>query len=303
MALQTRAIRQKISSVKNIRKITKAMEMVAVSKMKKAVTSALSSREYALAALDLLVALSLERTVSHPLLETPTGNRTLMVMVASNRGLCGGFNVTLAKAVAQSFEKYGGKEFVDFVTIGKNAERLARKLGADVRGSFVEFSEVQGMYGISGLRRLVLDEFSSGRYARIVVAFNNYISAVRYEPVIRPILPITIEIVRNIVTLGSDAVSDESRRSSLGEGIYLFEPTEQDVLAEVLPQLVSVELYQINLESVASEQSARMVAMKNASESAGEMIEDLTLDANRARQDGITQEISEIAAGANALSG
>ena len=277
------------------------MEMVAVSKMKKAVTSALSSREYALAALDLLVALSLERTVSHPLLETPTGNRTLMVMVASNRGLCGGFNVTLAKAVAQSFEKYGGKEFVDFVTIGKNAERLARKLGADVRGSFVEFSEAQGMYGISGLRRLVLDEFSSGQYARIVVAFNNYISAVRYEPIIRPILPITIEIVRNIVALGNDA-EFEKRQSSFGEGIYLFEPTEQDVLTEVLPQLVAVELYQINLESVASEQSARMVAMKNASESAGEMIEDLTLDANRARQDGITQEISEIAAGANALS-
>lgn len=243
------------------------------------------TRTYSASALDLLAALAVERKVTHPLLVAGVGTRTLIVVVASNRGLCGGFNVSLSKAVSRSFAEYGGRESVDFVTIGKNAERLARKLSADVRGSFIEFIETGGLHSIRGLRRLVLDEFLSGRYARVLIAYNKYISAVRYEPIIRPLLPI----------------SEIAARSSFGEGVYLFEPDESAVLEEVLPQLVAAQLYQINLESVASEQSARMVAMKNASESAGEMISDLALDWNRARQDGITQEISEIAAGANAL--
>ncbi|TSC63036.1 MAG: F-type H+-transporting ATPase subunit gamma [Parcubacteria group bacterium Gr01-1014_48] len=285
MALRTRAIKQKIASVKNIRKITKAMEMVAVSKMKRAVARALMTRAYSVSALDLLAALAAERKITHPLLRAGAGNRTLIVIVASNRGLCGGFNVALAKAVSRSFVDYGGRESVDFVTIGKNAERLARKLGADVRGSFVEFAETAGVYSVRGLRRLVLDEFLFGRYTRVVVAYNKYISTVRYEPVIRSLLPI----------------SEIAVQSTFSEDVYLFEPDETAVLAEILPGLVATQLYQMNLESVASEQSARMVAMKNASESAGEMISDLALDWNRARQDGITQEISEIAAGANAL--
>lgn len=301
MAVRTRAIKQKISSVKNIRKITRAMEMVAVSKMKRAVASALSTRAYALAALDLLIALALERKIPHPLLERGAGERTLMIIVASNRGLCGGFNVTLAKSVMRSFETFGGRNSVDFITIGKNAERLARKLGADVRGSFVDFSDSAGIHGIRGLRRLVLDEFYGGKYACVLVAYNNYISTVRYAPIIRPLLPITPEILRNLIASVGENVYSAEVRSAIGEGIYLFEPTEAAVLEEVLPQLVAVQLYQMNLESVASEHSARMIAMKNASESAGEMITDLTLDWNRVRQDGITQEISEIAAGANAL--
>ncbi len=301
MALRTRAIKQKISSVKNIRKITKAMEMVAVSKMKRAVASALSTRAYAVAALDLLVAIALERKISHLLLEKGKGSRTLIIVVASNRGLCGGFNVSLAKLVARSFETFGGRDSVDFITIGKNAERLARKLGADVRGSFVEFSDTYGMHGIRGLRRLVLDEFYGGAYGQVLVAYNNYISTVRYESVVRPLLPITPEIVRNLIASVGEGTNIVDIRTAMSEGVYLFEPTEAAVLEEVLPELVAVQLYQMNLESMASEQSARMIAMKNASESAGEMITDLTLDSNRARQDGITQEISEIAAGANAL--
>ena len=277
------------------------MEMVAVSKMKRAVVSALATRAYAVAALDLLIALALERKIAHPLLEKGAGERTLMIVVASNRGLCGGFNVALAKSVARSFESFGGRSSVDFITIGKNAERLARKLGVNVRGSFVDFSDIAGMHGIRGLQRLVLDEFYAGKYARVLVAYNNYISTVRYVSMIRPLLPITPEIVRNLIASVGEDVPSVEVRSAAGEGMYLFEPTEAAVLEEVLPQLVAVQLYQMNLESVASEQSARMVAMKNASESAGEMITDLTLDWNRVRQDGITQEIAEIAAGANAL--
>lgn len=301
MALRTKAIKQKISSVRNIRKITKAMEMVAVSKMKRAVGSVLATRGYALASVDLLVALALERKISHPLLEKGQGSRTLIVVIASNRGLCGGFNVSLAKAVSRSFEAGGGKGAVDLITIGKNAERLARKLGADVRGSFIEFSPTAGIHGIRGLRRLILDEFTGGRYEQVFVAYNNYVSTVRYESVVQLILPVTPQIVQNLAASVREAMSPVQSRSAFYESAYLFEPTETAVLEEVLPQLVATQLYQMNLESVASEQSARMVAMKNASDSAGEMISDLTLDWNHARQDGITQEISEIAAGANAL--
>jgi F-type H+-transporting ATPase subunit gamma len=199
--------------------------------------------------------------------------------------------VALAKAVTRYVAEHEGKERIDFVTIGKNADRLAKRVSGNIRGSFAEFSLEQGMFGILGLARLVIDEFLSGRYKKVFLAYHSYVSAIRYEPTVRELLP-----VRKDESGAAGPVSADMRARR-----YLFEPDEARVLAEVLPRLTEIQLYQANLESMASEQSARMVAMKNASDSAGEMIGGLALDFNHARQDGITQEISEIAAGANAL--
>jgi F-type H+-transporting ATPase subunit gamma len=219
----------------------------------------------------------------------------LLVIIASNRGLCGGFNIVLAGAVARFLEARGGAGKFDFVTVGRNAEFMARKFGGRTRGSFVDFSGELDIYSIGGLFRLVLDEFKSGAYNRVVIAYNNYVSAVKYQPVIRQILPVKPRIVRNIIEdIGKDD-TEIFHSSGSDRSLYLFEPSDEEVLAEILPRLVEVQIYQAILESAASEHSARMVAMKNATDNAEEMVRQLRRGYNRARQDSITQEISEIA--------
>ena len=300
MPLQTKAIKTKIGSVKNIKKITRAMEMVAVSKMKRAVDRTLATREYTERALELLVALRREREIEHPLLEEGRGTKTLLVVVASNKGLCGGFNVTLAKAVSKYVYAHGGPELIDFVTIGRNAEKLARKLNAEVRGSFIQLPEQLGVEDIRGIMRIIVDEFTGGMYKNVAVAYNNYVSAISYRPLIREIVPVNPAAVSEAVDdIGKDVERVNFQKPD--RSLFLFEPDPESVAAEVIPRLVEIQVYQGIVESLASEHSARMFAMKNATDNAQKLVDKLTLSFNQARQSGITQEISEIAAGANAL--
>lgn len=301
MALSTRTIKAKIKSVQNIKKITKAMEMVAASKMRKAVSRAVMTRDYTEAALRLLVNISADTTVRSPFVQEGRGERSLIIMIASNKGLCGGFNVNLARAVNRFVNECGEKDRTDFITIGKNAERAARKMGCTVIGSFIDISENVGISDISGLRKLVIDAFLGGSYRRVLVAYTNYRSAVSYEPMVRVVLPIEIGIEKNILQeLGKDSANPPV---SIDAEEYMFEPSEEIVLNAMLPRLFEVNIYQALLESFASEQSARMFAMKNASDNAKNLVEDLVLSYNNARQASITREISEIAAGADALQG
>lgn len=279
------------------------MEMVAVSKMKKAVARTVATRMYTELALALLVSLSREAKGVHPLLVDGSGDKTLVVIFASNKGLCGGFNVVLGKAVARFVHK-AGSESVRFLTIGRNAERIARRLRGEVVGSFIHFTEEQGADHMRGLTRLILDEFESGVYRNVVVIYNDYVSAVAYRPIVRELLPVNETIIRNMLAdLGDDeqATAPDPAMALKESARYLFEPNQAQLLSVLLPQLVEVTLHQAFLESLASEHSARMVAMRNATDNAAEMLTDLTLSFNHARQDSITQEISEIAAGANAM--
>jgi F-type H+-transporting ATPase subunit gamma len=301
MALSTRAVQAKIKSVNNIKKITKAMEMVAASKMRKAVSRALQTREYTEAALSLLVTISRDAAIRHPYFQRKTGDRSLIIMIASNKGLCGGFNVNLARAVLRFLQSDAmqGKQ-VDYVTIGKNAERFARKTRGSVVGTFTDLTEKVGIGDMRGLRKLVLDAYESGEYANVYIAYTNFVSAIKYESVIREILPMNILIEKNILAeLGKDKEGSEKKLENMDT--YMFEPGEDEVLEAVLPRLFEINLYQALLESFASEQSARMVAMKNASDNAKSLVEDLTLHYNNIRQSSVTREISEIAAGADAL--
>jgi F-type H+-transporting ATPase subunit gamma len=298
MALYTRAIRTKIRSVGNIRKITRAMEMVAVSKMRRAVGKALATRPYASYARELLVALEGGGgEVRHPLLAPGKGNETLIVVFASNKGLCGGFNVVLGKAIAR-FVAEEHDAGVSFVTIGRHAERIARRLGTVV-ASFVELSAEES-YQMAGLSRLIQEEFQSGRFRRVVVAYNDYISAVSFRPTLRVLLPIGKTSLREALAgIGAGTLEPDESLESLSR--YMFEPSRELLLDEILGQLLEVLLFQAYLESTASEHSARMVAMKNATDNATDLLDMLSLNYNHARQDGITQELSEIAAGTNAL--
>lgn len=301
MPISTKAIKGRIQSVKNTKKITKAMEMVAASKMRKAVELSLSSREYAQLALELLVNISQNRVVNHPLLKHPRAkDSTLLLIIASNKGLCGSYNVNVFKEVKQYVDNHKDMEKIEAVCVGKYAERYARKLRLKVIASFIELPDAISPEDIRGLTRLVIDEFLKGHYYRIRVVYTNFISAMSNEILIRSILPVKEENIRKSIMFAGGNDSKQLNIEDRGMMLYQFEPSEEETLNRVLPILTEAQIYQALLESAASEHSARMLAMKNASESAEEMIDELTLTFNKARQAGITQEIVEIATGAEA---
>lgn len=300
MALSTRTIRTKIKSVNSIKKITKAMEMVSASKMKRAVSRALATRAYTEASMQLLATILRDEALTHPLMEERAGEGALIIVIGSNRGLCGGFNVTLTRAVTRFVQENLGAERTDLVAIGRNAERLAVRLEKGLIGSFSGINEHVSIADIAGIRRLVLDEFARGTYARVYVAYTNYISPIKYEPIVRQVLPMHFAIERNMLEeLGDDRKAEDFYAPDVDERV--FEPGRNEVLDHVLPRLFEINVYQALLESFASEHSARMFAMKNASDNAKAIVEDLTQSYNNARQASITREISEIAAGADAL--
>lgn len=301
MALSTKAITNRIKSVKNTKKITKAMEMVAASKMRKAVEKSLASREFAERALELMIQISKNTILRHPLLKKTDGNNVLLVLMASNKGLCGGYHVNIFKE-AESYiamkRELGGK--VDVICIGRYAERFAKKHKLDVLGSFVELPEALTPDEVNGIVKLAVDEFTAGTYDKVRLVFAKFISAISQEVVIRGILPIKQQNIERLVKrAGKGEEQREPETESLSQ--YQFEPGEEEVLNYVLPALTEVQVYQALLESRASEHSSRMVAMKNASDNAGDLIKDLTLSYNKARQAGITQEIIEIATAASAV--
>ncbi|MEX0935238.1 MAG: ATP synthase F1 subunit gamma [Candidatus Paceibacterota bacterium] len=303
MALQARTIKAKINSVGNIQKITRAMELVSVSKMKKATDTALSSRPYAERALEILVNVSKQRTVNHRLFSHGDVKRNLVVLFSSNKGLCGSFNVNVEKGVKTFLERVHAKREAEirFVTVGKRSEKVARKIGGDIVGSFIDLPEKIALEDVLPLARLLVDEFETGEYHNIVLVYTNFISALSNEVLARQLLPVTVENVRNMM-------EDAGGKGQKGEDVadlsnYLFEPSEDEVVDRILRDLVEVQVYQALLESRASEHSSRMIAMKNATENAEKLSRELTLSYNRARQAAITREISEIASGAEALSG
>jgi F-type H+-transporting ATPase subunit gamma len=288
-------IKSKIGAVSNIKKITKTMEMVSVSKMKRATNRAQGSKDYARRALELLVTIAGEKHVSHPLLETGTGDKELVVVIASNKGLCGSYNTNISKALTRITKSKPDTTF-DTVTLGKQAEKAARRNGLEIVASFIELNEKTTADEFQTLKNMLVDTFLDGTYRKVHILYTEFTSATAYTPVMTQVLPADSKTLQNQL-LDEEIPQTEKEKLAL----YLFEPNEEEILGIVIPQLVHIALFQMFIESVASEHSARMFAMKNATDSAGEIIEELTLSFNKARQAGITQEISEIVAGAEAL--
>jgi len=300
MPLQTKAIKQKIKSVGNIKKITKTMEMVSVSKMRRAVDKALSSRTYSKYALELLVNLSKDKDVSHPLMTAGKNNKELIIVIASNKGLCGGYHTNLFKALNLYFKKQEGlNKEVKSVTIGKYAERICKKLNLQIFASFITFSEYSTIEQVKELSNLVTKEFIEGGYKSVKILYTEFLKSTTYKPILREIFPISIETIKNII----EEIQEENQGSFDNTFVnYSFEPNKNEILNNILPGLVDVIIYQTLAEAYASEHSARMFAMRNAGDSATTILDGLTLSYNHARQDGITRELSEIVAGAEALS-
>ena len=301
MGANTKTIKTRISSVKNIKKITKAMELVSAAKMKRAVDHALNTRSYAELSLELLINISKEKNLDHPLLAQRKKDKVLCLVIASNKGLCGGFNSNISKLVYNFIKENSDKQKIDFITVGKKAEHIVKKTKQKVIASFIDFPDNIHLDDISGLTKIIIDEFSAGSYDRVVMIYTNFISSIKNEALEQKLLPISEKCVKKMISqLGKGGIEESDMRLK-NMALYLFEPSQESILSEVLPRLTEVQIYQALLESSASEHSARMMAMKNAGDSATDMIDELSLSFNQARQAAITQEIAEIVGGSIAL--
>lgn len=294
----TKEIKSRIKSVKNTKKITKAMELVAASKMKRAVNSTLASRLYSEYSWQILTSLSakLEDQIVHPFFTQKEEGKILIVLITSNRGLCGGYNAQVVKKTILKIKSLENEQ-IDFVTIGKKGDGYMRRTGQNVVASFMELPDNIALSDINSISKMVADEYKNGTYKDIYVAYTDFVSALTQVPRIRKLLPVSkLELKKAIQDVG-DQKSQEELDTKIDTNDYTFEGDMNTLIESLAEKLVKMQIYQMILESNASEQSSRMVAMKNASDAAGEMIDDLTLVFNKARQASITQEISEISAG------
>ncbi len=295
----TKEIKRRIKSIRNTKKITKAMELVAASKMKRAVASTLASRLYAEYSWEVLtsIAKNVEDIKSPLFIERPVKN-VLMILITSNRGLCGAYNAQAIKKAISLLKKQSVG--VDIVSIGKKGDGAMRRVGGNVIATFTEISDDLSLYGIMPVSKLATEEFKAEKYDKVFVVYTDYISALTQRPNIKQVLPINpVELKELIESLDSQG---ERPIESPSKVDYLFEGGKDELLHSLAEKLTRMQIYQMLLESNASEQSARMMAMKNASEASGEMIDDLTLMFNKARQSNITREISEISAGMASVS-
>ncbi|MCX6785038.1 MAG: ATP synthase F1 subunit gamma [Candidatus Komeilibacteria bacterium] len=303
-----REIKRRLKSIASTKKITKAMELVAASKMRKAVTQVLSTRNYSTIAWDLIARLA-DRTdeVNHPLLQTrPLINKIGLVLITSNRGLCGNFNNQIIHQ-ASNFIKAHKEEVgieADLVIMGKRGREAMFKYGHTVVAEFTKLDIATASEEIRPLAQLLIGDYLAGKYDKIFIAYTDFVSVLIQRPRIMQLLPIISG--HQEVSLGeakSNLVDSKLSApiSRPGQVEYLFEPEPELVLDQLLPRLLEMQLYQAVLESNASEHSARMIAMRNASEAATDMITDLTLAFNRARQGSITAELADISAGAAGL--
>ncbi len=291
-------IKNRIRSVKNTKKITKAMELVAASKMKRAVNATLSSRLYADYSWDLLISLSSKLDeVTHPFFSENDSEKSLIVLITSNRGLCGSYN---SQAIKKALLLLKTSKNAEIISVGKKGDNAMRRVGQNIIASFIEIPDNATLSDVRPLSEIITRKYKEGVYKDVRVVYTDFISALTQKASTRKLLPISKEEVKEMI----ESLAEEKDKEQLEETnvSYIFEGDTNRLIEMLAEKLVRMQIYQMVLESSASEQSSRMVAMKNASEAAGEMIDDLTLVFNKARQAGITQEISEISAGMASVS-
>jgi F-type H+-transporting ATPase subunit gamma len=286
----SREIRNKIKSVQNTRKITKAMEMVAASKMRKAQDRMRHARPYGDKVRNIAAHLAnANPEYRHPfLVRRETVRAAGLILVTTDKGLCGGLNTNVLRLVTQrlrEIERAGTK--VQVTAIGNKGLGFMQRIGAKVVSQLVHLGDTPHLEKLIGPVKLQLDAYSNGEIDAVYLAYTRFINTMKQEPVVEQLLP-----------LDPSKLEETSREYSWD---YLYEPDAQSVLDQLLLRYVETLIYQAVAENMASEQSARMVAMKSASDNAKKVIEDLQLTYNKARQAAITKELSEIVGGAAAV--
>ncbi len=280
-----RLIRQRIRGVSNIAKITKAMEMIAASRMRQAQERGLAGRPYSekiTQVIAALAALPMEGKALHPLLQRRAVKKIAVVHITPDRGLCGGLVGNINRKAASFILEQ--KATVKLITVGRKGFDFMRRSGQDIVAEFSGLGDRPGLLDTLPISRIIIDDFSSGATDEVYLGYTRFISTMAQEPVLERVLPAEpapIPAAQNVE--------------------YIYEPNPVSVLGELLPRFIEMQVYHAILESIASEQSARMVAMRNATDNASELIDDLTLMYNKVRQEMITNELLDITGGAAAL--
>ena len=280
-----RTIRRRIRGVQNIAKITRAMEMIAAIKMKRAQERGLAGRPYAEKIQQViadLAALPEASRASHPLLQRRPVNKIAIVHITPDRGLCGGLNTNLNRLTAGFILEQTVP--VSLITVGRKGLNFMRRHRRDIIAEFTQLGDRPSLLDTLPISRIIIDGYSAGAVDSVYLAYAQFVSIMVQKPVLQQLLPVEPASIPGVQNVD-----------------YIYEPGPDMVLGELLPRFVEMQVYHAILESIASEQSARMVAMRNATDNANELIGDLTLLYYRARQESITREILDIAGGAEAL--
>jgi len=284
-------IRTKIRSVKNMQKITKAMEMVAASKIRKAQDQMEASRPYAQRIRRVIGHLAhANPDYKHPFLQEREVKRVGYIIISTDRGLCGGLNVNMFKRVVADVSEWKAKGVeVQYTLVGAKAVQFFRRLGGKVLGTATHLGDKPSVNDLIGSIKIMLNAYSEGQIDRLFLVNNKFVNTMSQQPTITNLLPVSE------IDLGEESLQDHWD--------YIYEPDAGELLDDVLMRYIESQVYRGAVENFASEMAAKMVAMKSATDNAGDIIEKLQLAYNKARQAAITQEISEIVGGAAAVSG
>jgi len=297
-----REIRRRIRSVQNTAKITNALQLVAASKMRRAQQRDLAARPYAERMRVVLSHLAAQATdiegrPIHPLLEQRAGDRTLLIHITPNRGLAGGLPGNLNRRAGAFVLEQSGP--VAIVAVGKKGRDFFQRLRYQIVAEFTQLGDYPSLLDTLPISRIAMEEFLEGRTDRVFMVYADFVNTAVQRPTVQQLLPVQ-------PTVTHDILGPERARAEVAlrrEVEYIYEPSPQAVLEQILPRYVEMQVYHAVLENAASEQSARMVAMKNATDAAKDMIETLTLLMNKARQEQITKELLDIVGGVKALEG
>lgn len=284
----SKEIRTKINSVKNTRKITKAMEMVAASKMRKAQERMRRSRPYAGKIRNVINHLAhAHPEYHHPYMMPREPKRVGVIVVSSDKGLCGGLNTNLFKTTLNQLKTWDKNQIgIDMCTIGNKGTMFFKRIGANIVAQTTHLGDKPTLEDLIGLVRVQLDAYDNGTVDQIHVIYNHFINSMTQKPTVQQLVPIQVE-------------EEVSQLTHLWD--YIYEPKAEEVLDGLLMRFIESLAYQAVVENIASEQAARMVAMKSASDNASGLIDELQLAYNKARQAAITKELSEIVGGAAAV--
>ena len=284
-------ILNKIRSVKNMQKITSAMEMVAASKIRKAQDQMQASRPYAERIRKVIGHLGAANPdYKHPFLEEREVKRVGIIIISTDRGLCGGLNINLFKRIISEISSLQEHKIeIDLVLVGSKAVQFFKRLGGNVVGTTTHLGDRPQINDLIGAIKIMLDSYNEGTIDKLLLAHNEFVSTMSQKPEIKTLLPVS--------TLNDDSESLQSHWD------YIYEPDAMDLLDGVLMRYIESQVYRGATENFACEMAAKMVAMKSATDNAGEIIDKLQLVYNKARQAAITQEISEIVGGAAAVTG
>jgi F-type H+-transporting ATPase subunit gamma len=307
MARNLRDLRRKMKAIKSTRQVTKAMELVAASKMRRAVSNAEMLRRYALTSWRIIERIAAVHPGVHPFLAERKTENVLAVLFSSDSGFCGSLNAQMFAAVNRyiaGLSKIESYAKVDFVVAGRKGHQFLLRNKQNVIAAFPALSTRTTFKDVLPVSKLVTDSFFAGTYDHVVLLYTDFVSPLIQEPTLKVLLPFSKSVLKDMISglgLRRRGRKNEVLPAELDVSEFTFEPSQEEVLKTILPQLTEIQVYQGVLEAAASEHSARMVAMRNATDNATDILDDLTLTYNQTRQAGITGELAELSASKAAL--